>query len=53
MNLLQKIVEFLIPALREWRIEETMAADGEDAISPADAEWMRRRNERARMRYCA
>lgn len=31
------------------RIEFEMDADGEDAISAEDAEWMRRRNERMRM----
>lgn len=46
-----RIIEWLFPSLREWRIEDEMAEGGEDAISEEDAEWMRRRNERMRMRF--
>ncbi len=53
MNFLGKIVEWIFPALREMRIEFEMGADGEDAVSEEDAEWMRRRNERMRMRVGA
>lgn len=48
MNFLSKIVEWLFPSLRELRIEFEMDADGEDAISEEDAEWMERRNRRPR-----
>ena len=51
MNILGKIAEWLFPSLREMRIEGEMADGGEDAISEEDAEWMRRRNERMRMRF--
>lgn len=51
MNILARIVEWLFPSLREMRIEGEMIDGGEDAISEEDAEWMRRRNERMRMRF--
>ena len=46
MNFLGKIVEWIFPALREMRIEFEMDADGEDAVSAEDSEWIARRNRR-------
>lgn len=43
-----KIIEFLFPALREWRIGMEMEDGGEDAVADADRAWMEARNEAAR-----
>ena len=50
MNMLARLIEWAIPALREWRIEAEMADGGEDAVSARDRRWMERRNERRRGR---
>ncbi len=41
--LANRFVEWLFPALREWRIGATLELDGEDAVSEADKAWAARR----------
>ena len=43
MRTLNRIVEWLFPALREWRIGSTLELEGEDAVSEADRAWAARR----------
>ena len=42
-RLASRIVEWLFPALREWRIGATLELEGEDAVSEADKAWAARR----------
>lgn len=43
-----RLVEWILPGLREWRIGYEMSLGGEDAISERDARWMERRNAKRR-----
>ena len=47
-RLANRIVEWLFPALREWRIGATLELGGEDAVSEADRAWAKRRAMRAK-----
>ena len=47
-RLASRFVEWLLPALREWRIGATLELEGEDAVSEADRAWARRRAARAK-----
>ena len=49
-RLASRIVEWLFPALREWRIGATLELEGEDAVSEADRAWAARRAARAKCR---
>ena len=49
-RLANRIVEWLFPALREWRIGATLELEGEDAVPEADRAWARRRAMRAECR---
>ena len=44
-RLANRIVEWLFPALREWRIGATLELEGEDAVPETDRAWARRRAE--------
>lgn len=48
--LASRFVEWLFPALREWRIGATLELEGEDAVPEADKAWAARRVERAKCR---
>ena len=41
-----RMLEWLFPALREWRIEAELEDGGEDAVSDADKAWCARRAAR-------
>ena len=41
-RLASRIVEWLFPALREWRIGATLELGGEDAVPEADRAWAAR-----------
>lgn len=41
-----RMLEWLFPALREWRIEAELEDGGEDAVSDADKAWCAKRNAR-------
>jgi len=49
-RLANRIVEWLFPALREWRIGATLELEGEDAVPEADRAWAARRARRAECR---
>ena len=42
-RLANRIVEWLFPVLREWRIGATLELEGEDAVPEADKAWAARR----------
>ena len=48
-RLANRIVEWLFPALREWRIGATLELEGEDAVPEADRAWAARRAAARRM----
>ena len=48
--LASRIVEWLVPALREGRIGSTLELEGEDAVPEADKAWAARRAARAKCR---
>lgn len=48
MRTVERILEWLFPSLREWRIEAEMEEGGEDAVSERDSRWMEERNRRLR-----
>ena len=41
-----RIIEFIFPALREWRIGATVELYGEDAVADADRAWYAARRAR-------
>ena len=43
MRTLNRIVEWLFPAMREWRIGATLELEGEDAVPEDDKAWAARR----------
>lgn len=48
MDLIERIIEWVFPGLREWRIAAEMEEGGEDAVSERDYRWMVERNRRLR-----
>ena len=46
--LANRLVEWLFPALREWRLGATLELEGEDAVPEADRAWAERRAARAK-----
>ena len=48
MDLIERIIEWVLPGLREWRIAAEMEDGGEDAVSERDSRWMEERNRRLR-----